>query len=244
MISQKIPIPRVQGSFLFPVVAILLSLVMVSMIAEAQSVSKVLLIPREGQSGGLDFMLAKEVGVMTEMLQKSGFKVVVANASGQPIEGAIEKLKPDLKLSEVKVEDYAGVIMACMAVGQFPGPPVSPVAVSIVKQALTKGKPVAAANGSVIILAEAGVLKGKRYAYVDDPLNQLPPNIKDSRFEGAIYSGPGVVQDGNIITSGVCPMVEGFTGMRDCTPELTRAFIAKLGQKGRSQNHPTQTKIF
>jgi len=204
---------------------------MICAIAEAQSVSQVLLIPREGESGNLDVMLKKEVGVMTDMLQKAGFKVVVANVSGQPIEGIIKRLKPDLKLSEVKVDDYAGFILPCMAVGQFPGPPVSPAAVSIIKQAVAKGKPVAAANGSVYILAEAGALKGKRYAFVDDPLHQPPPNTKDSRFEGAIYSGPRVVQDGNIITSGVCPVTEGWMGMPDCTPELTRAFIAKLGRR-------------
>jgi hypothetical protein len=80
-------------------------------------------------------------------------------------------------------------------------------------------------------LAEAGALKGKRYAFVDDPLNQPPPDTKDSRFEGAIFSGSGVVQDGNIITSGICPATEGWMGMPDCTPELTRAFIAKLGRR-------------
>jgi putative intracellular protease/amidase len=212
-------------------VAILLSLVMISAIPEAQVVSQVLLIPREGESTNLDVMLAKEVGVMTDLLQKAGFKVVVANVSGQSLKGVIKKLKPDLKLSEVKVEDYAGFILACMAVGLFPGPPVPPVAVSIVKQAVAKGKPVAAAVGAVIYLAEAGVLKGKRYAYVDDPFNQVPPNPRDLRFEGAIYSGTGVVQDGNIITSGICPATEGWMGLPDCTPELTRAFIAKLGRK-------------
>ena len=211
--------------------AILLSTVMISATAMAQSISQVLLIPREGESSNLDLALAKEVGVMTDLLQKAGFKVVVANVSGQPIEGLIKKLKPDLKLSEVKVDDYAGFIVPCMAVGFSPGPPVSPVAVSVIKQAIAKGKPVAAQLGSVNILAEAGVLKGKRYAFVRDPLNPLPPNEKDSRFEGAIYSGRGVVQDGMIITSGICPAMGGATGMRDCTPELTRAFIAKLGRK-------------
>jgi putative intracellular protease/amidase len=212
-------------------VVVLLSLMTIGSIAEPQSISKVLLIPREGQSGNLEVMLKKEVGVMTDMLQKAGFKVVVANASGEPIEGIIKKLKPDLKLSEVKVDDYAGFILPCMAVGLFPGPPVSPAAVSIVKQAIAKGKPVAAQTGSVYILAEAGALKGKRYAFVDDPLNQPPPDTKDSRFEGAIYSGSRVVQDGNIITSGICPATEGWMGMPDCTPELTRAFIAKLGRR-------------
>jgi len=217
-------------------VALLLSLVMICAIAEAQHVAQVLLIPREGEqiSDYFSLMLNREVGVMTDMLQKAGFKVVVATISGQPIEGILNKLKPDLKLSEVKVDDYAGFILPCMALppGLFPGPPVSPVAVSIVKQAVAKGKPVAAATGSVCILAEAGVLKGKRYAFVDDPFIELPRiRRKDMRFEGAIYSGLGVVQDGNIITSGVCPATEGWMGPPEGTPELTRAFIAKLGRK-------------
>jgi|MudIll2142460700_1097286.scaffolds.fasta_scaffold89248_2 putative intracellular protease/amidase len=250
MDSQKMPIRRFQGRYVFSwshfsffipkenqmkrlsfIMAILLSLMMISAIAEAQGTPKVLLIPREGRSTNLDLMLSKEVGVMTELLQKAGFKVVVANVSGQPLEGVIYKLKPDLKLSEVKVDDYAGVILACMATGFFPGPPVSPEAVSIVKQAVAKGKPVAAPAGSVYILAEAGILKGRRYAFVDDQFNPLPPNPKDPRFEGAIYGGSGVVQDGNIITSAVCPNIEARVGMHDCTPELTRAFIAKLGRK-------------
>jgi putative intracellular protease/amidase len=211
--------------------AIVLSLVMISSIAEGQSISQVLLIPREGESSNLDLMLAKEVGVMTELLEKAGIKVMVANVSGQPMEGSVRKLKPDLRLSEVKVDEYAGLILPCMAVGMFPSPPASPVAISIVKQAVAKGKPVAAQLGSVNILAEAGVLKGKRYAFVQDPLHPLPPNEKDSRFEGAIYSGRGVVQDGMIITSGICPTMGGVMGMRDGTPELTRAFIAELGRK-------------
>jgi len=214
-------------------VAILLSLMMICAIVEGQSVSQVLLIPREGgQSDNLDLMLKKEVGMMTDLLQKAGFKVVVANVSGQPIEGIIRKVKPDLKLSEVKVDDYAGVILPCMAVGTNPGPPVSPEAVSIVRQAVAKGKPVAAQTGSVYILAEAGVLKGKHYAFIDDMFIELPRiRKKDLRFEGAIYSGSGVVEDGNIITSGVCPSTEGNLGRPDGTPELTRAFIAKLVRK-------------
>ena len=38
-------------------VGILLSLMVISAIAEAQSISQVLLIPREGKSGDLDLML-------------------------------------------------------------------------------------------------------------------------------------------------------------------------------------------
>jgi putative intracellular protease/amidase len=213
-------------------VAILLSLVMINVIAEAQGISQVLLVPREWvRYNFLDLMLSKEVGVMTDLLQKAGFKVVVANTDGQPIEGYVKRLRPDLKLSEVKVDDYAGIITACMALGHYPGPPVSSAAVSIVKQAVAKGKPVAANAGSIYILAEAGVLVGKRYSFTQNAFNPYPPHNKDSRFEGAIHSGHGVVQDGKIITSSICPMLEGITGFRDGTPELTRAFIATLGRK-------------
>jgi len=230
-ILQMMPIRRFQESFVFPMVGVLLSFVMISTIAEAQSTSKVLMIPREGKSANLDLMLSKQVGVMTELLQKAGFKVVVASVSGEHLQGVAYDLKPDLKLTEVKLDDYVGVIIPCMATGLFPGPPISPVFLSIVKQAVAKGKPVATGLGGAYILAEAGVLKGKRYAFVEDALNPVPPHQKDPRFKGAIYGGSDLVQDGNIITSGRCPNLEAMTGLPDNTPALTQAFIAELRRK-------------
>ncbi len=90
----------------------------------------------------------------------------------------------------------------------------------------------AAANAS-IVLAEAGVLKGKKYAYATDPLNPGPQweGRPDRRFEGALYSGPGVVQDGRIITSGICPILEKVLGLTNGTVELTNKFVAALGAK-------------
>jgi putative intracellular protease/amidase len=133
---------------------------------------------------------------------------------------------------EVKVEDYEGFIMPCMAVGIRPGPPVAPEAIAIVKQAIAEGKPVAAQLGSVAILAQAGVLKGKKYAFISDPLkpNRMQSPI-DRRFDGAIHSGSGIVQDGNIITSGICPGIGRVFGLPDGTPKLTQTFIAELKKK-------------
>jgi putative intracellular protease/amidase len=182
-------------------------------LAYAEPKSKVLLIPREGTSRNLELMLTEEVGVMVGMLEKSGFEVEVATASGEPIASKNVTLKPDLKLLDVKVADYAGFIMACMAVGIIPSPPQPPEAVSIVKQAVAQGKPIAAQFGAVQILAEAGILKGKRYA------------------AGAIYSGRDVVQDGNIITSGVCPYIKQMRGWPDGTAELTQKLIAELKKR-------------
>lgn len=200
--------------------------------ALAEGRPKVLLIPREGYSGDIQLMLVKEVGVMRRMLMFAGYKVEVATASGGTIVSPGIDLKPDMILANVKKEDYVGFIMPCMAVGGIPGPPVAPEAVSIVKHAIEKGKPVAAQFGSVIILAQAGVLKGKKFTFFSDPLKPTSyRKITDPRFTDAIYSGRGVVQDGKIITSGTCPFLERYTGFPDGTSELTQAFIDELKKK-------------
>ncbi len=191
-----------------------------------------LMIPREGYSADIKLMLDKEVCVMKNMLRRAGCKVEVATASGMPIVSPGRDLKPYLKLADVKVADYVGFILPCMAVGGLPGPPVAPEAVAIVNQAIAEGKPVAAQFGSVIILAQAGILKGKKYAFVSDPLKRYPwRKYTDPRFDGAIYSGRNTVQDGNIITSGACPYLERAFGLPDQTTNLTQAFIAALKKK-------------
>ena len=171
----------------------------------------------------LDTVLNKEVSVMKSMLEKAGFKVAAATTDGLPIKSSTVTFTPDLKLSDVKGDDYVGVIIPCMGSGE--PTPVSPVAVSIAKQAITQGKPVAASHSSVNVLAEAGVLAGKRYAF------RFDAQIRYSSFTGAIYGGTGVVQDGNIITCGVCPQVSADQGLTDCTADLIQALITTLTTK-------------
>jgi putative intracellular protease/amidase len=204
-------------------------MIMFSTPAIAADAPKVLLLLRDVITQNLDTALTKEVVVIKNMLEKAGFKVVAATNDGLPIKGSTVTFTPDLKLSDVKVDDYVGVIIACTAGGSTPSTSVSPNAVSITKHAVTQGKPVAASHGSVIILAEAGVLVGKRYGFWVDPfgIGRRP----DDRFTGAIYSGMGVVQDGNIITCGACPQVAPTYGLPDGTAELTQAFIAALTTK-------------
>jgi putative intracellular protease/amidase len=190
-----------------------------------QSAGKVLMFLREGYSEDLDFMLKMEVGVMTILLKKAGFQVDVATSSGHPIVGPTEKIEKVMTLSAIKLDDYVGVIMPCMSIGNVP---VAPETFAVVKKVLADGKPVAAALGSVSILAEAGLLKGKKYALLDDPLKRTRPDL---RFVDAIYSGSGVVQDGKIITAGGCPAAERLLGLQNRTVELTQTFIAAIGPK-------------
>lgn len=196
------------------VIAVALSLAVLS-VAIAQQKGKVLMIVSEEQSANLELMLTKEVGVMKDLLQKAGYMVVVATASKAPMTAGSAKLTPDLKLSEVKVADYKGFIMPCMAT---PAGPLPLEGAAIIKEAVAKKKPLAAQTGSVVLLSHAGVLTGKKYALGGD----WPP------LEGAIYSGDGIVQDGNIITSGVCPFMASQIGRPDGTAKLTEALIAAL----------------
>lgn len=198
-------------------------------LAIAVDIPAVLLILRDGMPQYLDTMLTKEVEVMNSMLERSGFRVVAATTAGLPTKGSSASFTPNLKLSEVRIDDYEGVIIACMGGGALPYTAVSPKAVSIVKTAVAKGQPVAASHGSVIIIAEAGVLVGKRYGYWVDPLGL--GRAPDDRFTGAIYGGTGLVQDSNIITCGVCPQVSIDQGLPDCTVALTQAFISALTTK-------------
>jgi hypothetical protein len=167
---------------------------------------KVLLIPREG-SENLELALTKESGVMIKMLKDSGYDVIVATASGKPLITKTLTLKPDMKLSDVKVTDYVGIIMPCMNAGSY----TSTESISIVKQAASLGIPIAAQRGSVLILNKAGV----RSFGLHDP----------------IYGSPGVSQNGMILTSDTCPYYALESGNPDGTVELTQKFINLLETK-------------
>ena len=47
-------------------------------------------------------------------------------------------------------------------------------------------------------------------------------------FVSEMPSGPGIVEDGNIITSGMCPYMARFAGKPNCNEELNKALIAAV----------------
>jgi putative intracellular protease/amidase len=161
---------------------------------------------------------------MKDLLEKSGYEVTIATLSGEPLQTASVTIRPDTKLGLVKIDDYAGFIFPCMAASDS----IHPQAVAFIKQVAELGKPMAAQLGSVLMLAKAGALKGKKFAFTE-------ANVWDSKkypeFEGSTYSGSGVVKDQNVITSGICPWMAKMTGQKDGTSELTQGFIAMLDGK-------------
>lgn len=182
----------------------------------------VLLFMRSG-SADLEYMLKNEVMVMKDTLEKSGFKVVVATLDGSDLSAGSTTVKADIKLAEAKAADYAGFILPCMMVASYPEPEVSPEALNLVKEMVAAGKPVAAQTGSLWTLAKAGLLKGKKYAY--------PFAEKSPRFEGAIFGGTGVVRDGIILTSGLCPQMARTMKADDGTKGLALALAEAMKAK-------------
>lgn len=207
------------------IASILACLSVVTPYAWAEENRKVLLIVNEQKSSDLELMLSKEVGVMRDVLNQAGFKVVAATISGQPLAVGSITFKPDLKLSDVKGSDYAGFIMPCMAPQTEEDPAFIRKVVPIIKGAVAEGKPLAAQLGSITVLANAGVLSGKKFAFDKDEVKDVLA-LKD-----AVYSGDGIVQDGKIITSGVCPYMAKTKGIQDGTLALTKALIAELAAK-------------
>jgi len=193
-------------------------------LAYANDTPKVLLFMRNAQSSGdLEYMLKKEVGVMKDTLERSGYKVVIATLDGSSFSAGSTTVKADIKLAEANVADYAGLILPCLAVPSVPEPEVSPEAIALVKGAISAGKPVAAQTGSLWTLAKAGLLKGKKYAYA---MAEQSPH-----FAGATFAGTGVVTDGLVITSGICPYFALKAKMKDGTEELALALVEAMKEK-------------
>lgn len=180
---------------------------------------KVLLIPREGGYYE-DYMIIEEAVVMKTMLEQAGFKVIVATISGANVEGQKYKLNTDKKFSDVNVTDYAGIIMACMAQGVSEWH-ARPEEIALVQEAVAHDILIAAQDGSVIILAESGVFSGKKYTFDKKP-------YYNESFDDSIYSGTGIVQDGNFITSSYCPWYAKHQQKINGTFDLTDRFIEAL----------------
>jgi putative intracellular protease/amidase len=166
------------------------------------------------------YMLKNEAGLMKQILEQSGFTVEIATLSGETLKSDSVTVQPDLKLSEANVKNYAGFIIPCMATEDTV---ITPAERNFVKSINELNKPLAAETGAVLILAKAGILKGKKFAFVESYVNQMKTD-----FENAIYSGEGVIRDGNIMTSAICPMQTKMYGKANGTAELTKMLVEAM----------------
>ncbi|MFN4132938.1 MAG: DJ-1/PfpI family protein [Candidatus Hadarchaeales archaeon] len=128
-----------------------------------------------------------------EELEAAGVKTTIASTKSKARGMLGRTATADLRLSEVKVEDYDAII--------FVGGSGSSVyfndstALSIAKEAFAKNKIVAAICIAPVILANAGVLKGKSATVWN---GEFMEKIVDG---GAKFVGRTVVVDGNVVTA-------------------------------------------
>lgn len=129
-----------------------------------------------------------------EELERAKASVTIASTKTTAARGMFgATVQPDLKLEEVRVDDYDAVI--------FVGGGGSAVyfsdsrALSIAKEASDKGKKTCAICIAPVILANAGVLKDKQATVWDGD------HIEMLKAGGANYTGKPVEVDGNIITA-------------------------------------------
>jgi len=141
------------------------------------------------------------------ILEKAGFETKTAsNKSGIALGAEGGEAKINLLLKEVVVDDFDAII--------FVGGPGclehldNEESYRIAKEAMSKNKILASICISPIILAKAGVLKGKRATVWSSSLYKKP--ILDLKNNGAIYEKGPVVIDGNIITANGPKAAEEF----------------------------------
>jgi protease I len=129
-----------------------------------------------------------------EELENAGAEITIASSTSGEARGKLgARVKPDLTLDRVKVDDYDAVI--------FVGGTGSEVyfndkrALSIASEAFRKGKVTCAICIAPVILANAGVLKGKRATVWNGDF------IEKIESRGATYTGKNVEVDGKVITA-------------------------------------------
>ncbi len=114
-----------------------------------------LLMTREG-SEQMDLMLTKEVAVMRQMMADAGFLVVTASLTRSPLIGNESSLIIDQKVEDIRLDDYSGVMIPCLA---QPFAITDASVLSLVQEVVKRNMPVGTQRASIEVLAQAGGLK-------------------------------------------------------------------------------------
>lgn len=128
-----------------------------------------------------------------QILEKEGAEITVASSKKGKIKGMLGlTIAPDILLPEVRVSDYDAVIF----VGGYGAQEyfTDPTAHKIAREAQRLGKITSAICIAPSILANAGILKGKKAASWSSEHSNL-------RVKGANVTGEEVEKDGDLITA-------------------------------------------
>lgn len=144
----------------------------------------------------------EEYQIPKDILEKAGFKVLTASTS---LEKAIGKLgmtvKPDVLVKDLIDHELAALIF--IGGGGSSQYFKDGLAHQLAEHFYNQGKVVGAICIAPVVLANAGILRGKRATVFPDGKADLETN-------GAIYTGNLVEVDGNIITGSGPEAAEKF----------------------------------
>jgi protease I len=135
----------------------------------------------------------EELLITKEVLEKAGIEVLVASTTlGLARGGEGKAFQPQLFVKDIIVNDFDAVIF--VGGGGATQYWKDPLAHKIAQDAYNSSKILGAICVAPVILAKAGLLKGKRATVWASDSGQL-------LVAGAKYSGANVEKDGNIITA-------------------------------------------
>ncbi|MFA5303182.1 MAG: DJ-1/PfpI family protein [Candidatus Nanoarchaeia archaeon] len=135
----------------------------------------------------------EELFITKSELENYKIKTIVASSEMTECTGMLKKtIMPDMLVSDARVENYDSIIfIGGMGISQYFN---DSAILSLAKQFYAQGKVVAAICIAPVILANSGILKGKK-ATVSRSM------VGDIVKEGAEYVGQSCVVDGKIITA-------------------------------------------
>ncbi|AAM05062.1 TPA: DJ-1/PfpI family protein [Methanosarcina acetivorans] len=137
----------------------------------------------------------EECFVPKQLFEAAGANVTVAAEFRETAKGALGgTIKPDIRISDARIEDYDAIVIS--------GGPGSRKYLwdnqylsGLVKEADSLKKVVSAICISPVILARAGILKGK-----ESTVFSSPDTVRELKEHGAVYLDREVVVSGRIVT--------------------------------------------
>ena len=134
-----------------------------------------------------------EAITVIDVLRRAGAEVVVAGTQAGIIKGAHGlQVTPDRELSGVKQDPFDMIVLPGGGEG-VENLRKDPRVLALVKEFISKEKPVAAICAAPSILSEAGLLRGRQATSY--------PSYKEAVAAGSVYSEERVVTDGKLVTS-------------------------------------------
>lgn len=134
----------------------------------------------------------EEYQVPRDILTKAGIKVITASTTTGEATGKLGlKVRPDILLSQIDIDGLDALIF--IGGGGAEQYFNNPLAHTLAGEAAQKGKVFGAICIAPVILANAGLLKGKKATV-------FPSGAEALKKGGAVYTGENVVVDGKLIT--------------------------------------------